>query len=136
MERPHPAHYLLNDFSKFIEASGHKHSCLLQGLVLGYCGFRSLVGTSSSMAKLDLGSREQQRYWACYASRKGQRLPGNISTDVRVACAQYFTRAPSYMHSVCWGQDTRLLVQLQDHPLHMSHVWYPWGSGQRNGKEA
>lgn len=53
-------HYLLNDFSKFIKASGHKHSCLLQGLVLGYGGFRSLVGTSSSMTKLDLGSREQQ----------------------------------------------------------------------------
>ena len=62
MGGPHPAHSLLNDFSKLIEASGHKHSCFLQGLVLGYCSFRSLVGTSSSMAKLDLESKEQQLY--------------------------------------------------------------------------
>lgn len=50
--------HLLNDFSKFIEASGHKHACLLQSLVLGYCCFRSLIGTSSGMAKLDLKAKD------------------------------------------------------------------------------
>lgn len=89
--RSHPVHFLLNDFSKLIEASGYKHSCLLQGLVLGYCSFRSLVGTSSSMAKLDLESREQQLYLACYSSRNKQRVLRNICTGYRLACAECLT---------------------------------------------
>lgn len=52
-----PKVHLLDDLSKLIKAPGHKHSCFLQSLVLGYCSFRSLVGTSSSMAKLDLESK-------------------------------------------------------------------------------
>lgn len=49
-----PRVHLLDDLSKLIEAPGHKHSCLLQSLVLGYCSFRCLIGTSSGMAKLHL----------------------------------------------------------------------------------
>ena len=60
-----PTVHLLDDFSKFIEARGHIHSCLLQSLILGYCGFRSLVGASSSMAKLDLEGKGERLYWAC-----------------------------------------------------------------------
>lgn len=55
-----PRVHLLDDFSKLIKAAGHKHSCLLQSLVLGYCSFRGLVGTGSSMAKLYLEEKGEQ----------------------------------------------------------------------------
>lgn len=60
-----PEVHLLDDFSKFIKAPGHKDSCLLQSLVLGYCSFRSLVGTSSGMAKLYLEGKGEWPDWAC-----------------------------------------------------------------------
>lgn len=60
-----PIVHLLDDFSKFIKARGHKHSCLLQSLVLGYCSFGSLVGASSGMAELYLEGKGERLYWAC-----------------------------------------------------------------------
>lgn len=44
----------LDDFSQLIKALWDKCTSLLQSLVLGYSRLRSLVGTSSCMAKLDL----------------------------------------------------------------------------------
>lgn len=56
---------VLDDLSKLIEAPGHKHSSLLQSLVFGYCSFRSLVGTSSSVAELYLEGKGERLYQAC-----------------------------------------------------------------------
>lgn len=71
-----PTVHLLDDFSKFIKARGHKHSRLLQSLVLGYCSFRSLVGTRSGMAKLYLEGQGQRLYWAC-KTRAGEDKKGS-----------------------------------------------------------
>lgn len=52
-QRRHRGHSL-DDLAQLVEASWHKHTRLLQGLVLGHRSFRCLVGTGSRMAKLDL----------------------------------------------------------------------------------
>lgn len=91
-----PKVHLLDDFSKLIKASGHEHSCLLQSLVLGYCSFRSLVGTSSGMAKLYLEEKGEQRDWACPFPKREQRLLGNVSTHYRPDAVKHSSRITSF----------------------------------------
>lgn len=47
-------HFSLDDIPQLIEAFWYISASVPQGLVLGYCGFGGLVGTSPCMAKLNL----------------------------------------------------------------------------------